>query len=129
MVDINKRKEENMEFKEIINNLSKQIKDCQSILTAIGDESRQHIIISMMKNGNCNGMRVDDIAKNSNLSRPTVSHHLQILKNAGIIDMNRVGTKNYYYFNSDTKSFDMLISMLNNAKNIASNLAEKRLYK
>lgn len=44
------------------------------------------------------------IARKTNLSRPAVSHHLGILKDAGLIDVRREGTKNYYYFDSDMKS-------------------------
>lgn len=127
MVDVNERKDFIMDFKDDISKLKEDIKSCRNILTAIGDESRQHIIISMMQNEDCKGMRVNDIALVSNLSRPTVSHHLQILKNAGIIDMKRIGTKNYYYFKSNTKSFDMLINMLINARTITKSLSEKRI--
>ena len=44
------------------------------------------------------------ITRKTNLSRPAVSHHLGILKDAGLIDVRREGTKNYYYFDSDMKS-------------------------
>lgn len=38
-----------------------------------------------MRLGNCSGVRVCEITRHTNLSRPAVSHHLQILKNAGIV--------------------------------------------
>ena len=42
-------------------------------------------------------MRVPEITLKTHLSRPAVSHHLQILKEAGLINMHKVGTMNYYY--------------------------------
>ena len=51
--------------------------------------------------GECNGVRVGAITEKTNLSRPAVSHHLQIRKDAGLISMRREGTKNYYYFDID----------------------------
>jgi transcriptional regulator, arsR family len=45
---------------------------------------RQYWILVMMQSGDYNGMRVNDITDKTRLSRPAVSHHLQILKDAGI---------------------------------------------
>ena len=72
-----------------IKKLSEEIKASQKILIALGDEMRQHLILVMMQSGDCNGMRVNDIVENTRLSRPAVSHHLQILKDAGIVKMRR----------------------------------------
>ena len=47
----------------------------------------------------CNGIRVGEITEKTHLSRPAVSHHLKILKEAGMINMRREGTKiDYYYY-------------------------------
>lgn len=105
--------------------LSEEIKGTQKILTALGDEMRQHLILVMMQSGNCSGMRVNDIAEKTSLSRPAVSHHLQILKSAGIVKMRRSGTKNYYYFDADMEAFDRLISMLTHAKAIMQSLPDR----
>lgn len=108
-----------------IKKLSEEFKACQKILLAIGDENRQHLILQMMQMGECNGVRVGEITKNTNLSRPAVSHHLQILKDAGIISMRREGTKNYYYFDSDAKAMEELLLMLNHAREIMKNLPNR----
>lgn len=55
----------------------------------------------MLQHGDCYGMRVNDIAVATNLSRPAFSHHLQILKDAGIVKVRKEATKNYYYFDAD----------------------------
>ena len=69
-----------MEPNEKIFTLAENFSASAKILTAIGDETRQHLILEMMKMGNCMGVRVGDITKKTNLSRPAVSHHLQIMK-------------------------------------------------
>ena len=108
-----------------VKRLSEEIKGTQKILTALGDEMRQHLILVMMQSGDCSGMRVNDIAENTRLSRPAVSHHLQILKDAGIVKMRREGTKNYYYFDADMEAFDRLIGMLQHAKEIMLSLPDR----
>lgn len=105
--------------------LSEEIKGTQKILTALGDEMRQHLILVMTQSGNCSGMRVNDIAEKTSLSRPAVSHHLQILKDAGIVKMRREGTKDYYYFDADLEAFDRLIGMLTHAKAIMQSLPDR----
>ena len=69
---------------EDIKRLEIEFKKCQKILSAIGDKTRQHLICTML-NGECSGSRVVDIAKRANLSRAAASHHMQILKSAGIV--------------------------------------------
>ena len=100
-----------------IKQLTKEFKDCQKSLSAIGDETRQHIIISLLE-CDCKGVRVGELTKKTNLSRPAVSHHLQILKEAGIIDMRREGTKNYYYFDSRKTELSKLMKLLHHVNEI-----------
>ena len=107
-----------MELERSINILSEEIKKSQKVLTAIGDETRQHLILVMMQTKECTGMRVGEIAQQTHLSRPAVSHHLQILKKSGIVKMRKEGTKNYYYFDTDIEAIDQLIYMLNHVKEI-----------
>ncbi|WP_378956875.1 ArsR/SmtB family transcription factor [Pelosinus sp. sgz500959] len=78
--------------------LENEFKECRAVLVAIGDDTRQLIIISLMK-GTYPGMRVGEITKRTNLSRPAVSHHLKILKEAKIVDVVKEGTMNFYHIN------------------------------
>ena len=114
-----------MEARDDILTLAEEIKGTRKILTALGDEMRQHLILVMVQSGDCNGLRVNDIAEKTSLSRPAVSHHLQILKDAGIVKMRREGTKNYYYFDADMDAFDRLIGMLQHAKAIMLALPDR----
>lgn len=117
-----------MHTREDIDKLASDFEKCQKVLTALGDENRQHMILEMMKMGECSGVRVNEITKKTHLSRPAVSHHLQILKDAGILKMRREATKNYYYFDPDMKSFCLLIEVLQNAIKITSELPDRSGY-
>lgn len=108
-----------------IEELAEDFENCRKVLIALGDENRQHLILEMMKMENCYGARVGDITERTHLSRPAVSHHLQILKDAGILKVRKEATKNYYYFDPDTKSFDRLIHVLQKAKELTAKLPDR----
>ncbi|QSB09587.1 winged helix-turn-helix transcriptional regulator [Lysinibacillus fusiformis] len=75
----------------------------QKVLLAIGDETRQAILMVLMGTDCQTGLRVGEITKQTHLSRPAVSHHLKILRDAGVILMRKEGTKNFYYIDIRTK--------------------------
>ncbi len=102
--------------------LAEEFAACKKILSALGDETRQHLILEMMQMGKCDGVRVGEITQRTHLSRPAVSHHLQILKDAGIIKMRREGTKNYYYFDADAQAMNNLFQMLAHANAIMKDM-------
>lgn len=112
-------------IQEEIQNLSSEIQLSKTILTALGDSMRLYMILAMMEYDDCNGMRVVEIAEKVRLSRTAASHHIKILKNAGILKMRREGTKNYYYFDADMESLDRLINMLIHAKKIMLELPDR----
>lgn len=85
---------------------------CRHAFTAIGDETRQLIILVLL-DSDLNGIRVNDIAKKTHLTRPSVSHHLKILKEAGIVAMRKEGTKNYYYMNQDETQWKEIVELVN----------------
>lgn len=114
-----------MEMQEKLSTLAENFSSCSKILTAIGDETRQHLIVEMMKSGDCSGVRVCQITEKTNLSRPAVSHHLQIMKNAGIVKVRKEGTKNYYYFDPEMEPFEKLISTLQLAMEISKALPNR----
>jgi len=116
---------QSMYMRAEVEKLAEDFENCRKVLIALGDENRQHLILEMMKMENCSGARVGDITKRTHLSRPAVSHHLQILKNAGILKVRKEVTKNYYYFDPDTKSFDRLIHVLQKAKELTAGLPDR----
>lgn len=105
--------------------LAKEFKACQKTLLALGDENRQRLILEMMRPGECDGIRVGVISERTHLSRPAVSHHLQILKEAGLVSMHREGTKNYYCLNANTEAFNQLFRMLSHVKKLWTNSPSK----
>jgi DNA-binding transcriptional ArsR family regulator len=60
---------------------------------ALADETRQRIMARLCCRELCVG---DLVAELGNVSQPTVSHHLQILKAAGLVDTRRDGKQIYY---------------------------------
>ncbi|MGR5928358.1 ArsR/SmtB family transcription factor [Bacillus pacificus] len=95
MIEMNKQEQLNVIKKDFI--------DSQKVLLAIGDETRQAILLVLMETECQTGLRVGEITKQTHLSRPAVSHHLRILREAGIILMRKEGTKNFYYIDIRTK--------------------------
>lgn len=108
-----------------IGSLAQEFASCQKLLLALGDENRQHLILEMMQMGQCSGVRVGAITERTHLSRPAVSHHLGILKDAGLIKMRREGTKNYYYFDADTQALDSLLQTLTHIQKIMRQLPDR----
>ncbi|KRK48522.1 ArsR/SmtB family transcription factor [Secundilactobacillus kimchicus] len=68
----------------------------KDFLIALGDEKRQQIIIALLHQESSEGLRVGDFLKITHLSRPAVSHHLKVLKDAGVLIVRSEGTRNYY---------------------------------
>lgn len=94
--------------------LKNDFREISDFLIALGDEKRQAIVIALLEEKACEGLRVVDLTEATQLSRPAISHHLKILKQAGLIDMRSEGTKNYYFLAHDTTQIDKLKQLLNN---------------
>lgn len=96
---------------QIIQELTEEFKRCSTALSAIGDETRQSIILALLE-GTEGGQRVGEITENVNLSRPAVSHHLKVLKDAGIVSVRRTGTMNFYYLNPQKSTLVRIRSLM-----------------
>jgi ArsR family transcriptional regulator len=59
---------------------------------ALADETRQKIMSLCC----CRWMSVGEIVEALDVSQPTVSHHLSILKSAGLVDTRRDGKQVFY---------------------------------
>lgn len=91
--------------------IADELKGCKKPFLALGDETRQQIIIALLES-DCNGIRVGEITEKINLSRPAVSHHLRILKDAGMINMRREGTKNYYFVDASESQWKRILDLV-----------------
>ena len=59
---------------------------------ALADETRQKIMALCC----CKWLSVGEIVEALNVSQPTVSHHLSILRSAGLVDSRREGKQIFY---------------------------------
>lgn len=98
--------------KQDYHRLKVEFDDIKDVLLALGDEKRQLIIIALLHQESCEGLRVTDLTDITELSRPAVSHHLKILKQAGIVDIRSEGTKNYYYLSNMAKEVSQLKELI-----------------
>lgn len=95
---------------------NKLFRNCMPLFIALGDEVRLTIIEVLARAGLYDdqgndiaaalegysragypGMNVREITEQTDLSRPAISHHLKILKDAGLVSVRQEGTSNYYY--------------------------------
>ena len=84
-----------------IKDLRKDFLSLRTVFLALGDETRQLILLTLLEQ-EPKELRVNELAQHTYLSRPAVSHHLQILKNAGLLELREEGTKNYYSIKKET---------------------------
>lgn len=105
----------------IIEQLREEFRQSRMVLTALGDETRQHLFL-MLLGSDKGGARVVDIAKQTNLSRPAVSHHIQILKEAQIVRCRKEGTKIYYYIEPSDNEIEKLITLFKDITNHINSL-------
>ena len=99
------------ECEERLQKIVAGFKECRTAFTAIGDETRQLILLVLLES-DLAGIRVGEIATKAHLTRPSVSHHLQILKAAGIVAMRREGTKNFYYLSADETQWQEIAELV-----------------
>ena len=64
---------------------------------AIGDETRQKIMSLCC----CRQLSVSDIVAQMGVTQPTVSHHLKVLRDAGLVSAERRGKEIYYTLNQE----------------------------
>jgi len=62
---------------------------------ALADETRQKI----MKICCCQWISVGEIVEQLQVTQPTVSHHLAILREAGLVDVREEGKQTFYQLN------------------------------
>ncbi|MCD7034745.1 metalloregulator ArsR/SmtB family transcription factor [Metabacillus sp. GX 13764] len=68
-------------------------RSCIPLFHALGDPARQDIILLLAETEK---LTVNEIADQSRLSRPAISHHLKIMKDQGLVSIEQQGTKRYY---------------------------------
>lgn len=74
-------------------------KDITKILKIISDDTRFEIIELLSKNNPMNGKELASVLK---LTTPTISHHIEQLKEAGFINEERIKNSKYYSINPNS---------------------------
>jgi len=71
------------------------------VLHAIADPTRRRILQALKERGACSigkdvGLCASDIEPRVHLSQPTISHHMSILKKAGLVEAKKLGQWMWY---------------------------------
>jgi DNA-binding transcriptional ArsR family regulator len=77
-----------------LRSIPREWRNISRAFTALGDEHRQRILLTFERGERLN---VGRIAQVSTLSRPTVSHHLKLLREAGVLQSEKVGKEVFYW--------------------------------
>lgn len=86
-----------------------------NVFKAISDPTRRKIL-DLLKGGD---MTAGDIAEHFNISKPSISHHLNILKQAEVISDHRKGQFIYYSLNTTVlqDSINWMLNFINKGDN------------
>jgi len=68
---------------------------------ALADETRQKI----MKLVCCQWLSVNEIVEQLDVSQPTVSHHLALLRETGLVNVREEGKQTFYSLNQERVAF------------------------
>ena len=71
--------------------------DCVEFCKALGDDTRQRILTMLLEDEKC----VGDIVAEFNMSQPTISHHLGVLKQFNLVTSRKEGKQVFYAINQD----------------------------
>jgi DNA-binding transcriptional ArsR family regulator len=68
---------------------------------ALADETRQKIMNLVC----CQWLSVNEIVEQLNVTQPTVSHHLAILRDANLVNQREEGKQTFYSLNQERVAF------------------------
>jgi ArsR family transcriptional regulator len=71
--------------------------DCVEFCKALADDTRQRILTMLLEGEKC----VGDIVAAFDMSQPTISHHLSILKQLNLVTSRKEGKQVFYAINQD----------------------------
>lgn len=70
---------------------------CCQVFQALSDPTRLQILNDLKKHEKC----VSAICRSFEITQPSVSHHLDILKRAGLVKSRKIGREVHYSYNGD----------------------------
>ncbi len=95
--------------KSYINQLPAEWEAISALFVALGDPQRQRLLLAFEPGER---LTVGQLCEASPLSRPTVSHHLKVLRQAGAVSSEKSGKEVFYWVNHD-----VVATALNNVIN------------
>ena len=110
--------------KNEIKNTLKTFNSCVPFFIAMSDEYRQKLIMDIAEAGKA-GINVSNLSAKSNLSRPALSHHLKVLKDANLIKPLKVGTQIFYQLNLKD-NFKTINELIKSMEAILENIDEQK---
>lgn len=78
--------------------IPRQWRDIARVFVALGDAHRQRILLTFEKDERLNVGQIVDV---STLSRSAVSHHLRIMRDAGVLGSEKIGKEVWFWIERD----------------------------
>jgi DNA-binding transcriptional ArsR family regulator len=78
--------------------IPREWRNLSRVFSALGDEHRQRILLTFDPGER---LHVGQIVEVSTLSRTTVSHHLRVLREAGILRSEKIGKEVWFWLDKD----------------------------
>ncbi|MEN6579580.1 MAG: metalloregulator ArsR/SmtB family transcription factor [Anaerolineaceae bacterium] len=75
--------------------------DTVEFAKVLADQTRQQI----MKLCCCKWISVSEIVQQLSVTQPTISHHLAVLREAGLVNVREEGRQTYYQLNQERVAF------------------------
>ncbi|MCF6160856.1 MAG: metalloregulator ArsR/SmtB family transcription factor [Furfurilactobacillus sp.] len=95
------------------------------LLNTLADQNRQRLIILLGAHLNT-GLTVTELTSHMSLSQPAVSHHLKILRQAGLVSTTHEGLNHRYHLtvNDALDQVGHLLNTIRNSNNSAQQTKE-----
>ena len=77
------------------------MKELVQVFRALGDPTRQRMLAVLEKAGE---LCVSEVARHFAMTQPSISHHLRILREAGLLTAHKRGKEVYYAINAEELS-------------------------
>jgi ArsR family transcriptional regulator len=78
-------------------------RECVDLFRALADPNRLLVAVVLASSPDeRRSMSAANLLKNFSFSQPTLSHHMKILCEAGIVESEKIGRKTYYRLNDAT---------------------------
>ena len=81
-----------------LDSIAGSFEETTDLFSALGEKARQQIIMLLAE---VDYLNVGQLAERLPLSRPAISHHLKVLRQAGLVSVQKRGTEGLYSLTLD----------------------------